>query len=215
MGPAFIFDVDGVIVDSNPVHVQVWREYLSRLGFHVDQSLPHRMYGLRNDEIVRDLIGGPLTPEQVEAHGAAKEALYREVMRPQLARRLVPGVVQFVRERAGLPMGVASNAEPANVEFILQESGLKDCFSVVVDGHQVERPKPEPEIFLRAAELLGRSPDECVVFEDSIAGVEAARAAGAVVVALRTTHSVFSGAHFVIDNFLSPDLEPWLGQLRN
>ena len=215
MRPAFIFDVDGVIVDSNPVHVEVWREYLRRCGIVIDGTLPDRMYGRRNDDIVRDLIGGPLTPEEVDAHGAAKEALYREVMRPQLMQRLVPGVVEFLRKHAGGPMGVASNAEPANVEFILREAGLWDHFSVVVDGHQVERPKPEPEIFLRAAGLLGQAPEDCIVFEDSLAGVEAARASGAMVVALRTTHAGFSGAHLVIDNFLSPDLEPWLGYRRN
>jgi beta-phosphoglucomutase family hydrolase len=209
---AFIFDVDGVIVDSNPVHLQVWREYLQRHGLAADWTLPERMYGLRNDEIVRDLIGGDLTPEETAAHGAAKEALYREVMRPQLPRRLVPGVVDFLRKHRAISMGVASNAEPANVDFILDEGGLRDYFSVVVDGHQVERPKPDPGIFLRTAELLKVPPERCVVFEDSWAGVRAAREAGARVVALRTTHTSFPGAHFEMDDFLCQDLESWIGR---
>ncbi len=207
---AFIFDVDGVIVNSNPVHLRVWREYLHRLGLEADETLADRMYGLRNDEIVRDLIGGNLTPEEVAAHGAAKEALYREVMRPQLASRLVPGVGEFLRRHRATPMAIASNAEPANVEFILRESGLREYFSFVVDGHQVERPKPDPGIFLRAAELLREPPGCCIIFEDSRAGVQAALEAGSRVVALRTTHPQFPAAQLEIDDFQSEELEPWI-----
>jgi beta-phosphoglucomutase len=209
---AFIFDVDGVIVDSNPVHVQVWREYLRREGVPVHETLPKLMYGRHNDEIVRELISPLLTPPEVLAHGAAKEALYREVMRPQLSARLVPGVVQFLRSHAAFRAGVASNAEPANVEFVLSESGLRECFSVVVDGHQVERPKPAPDIYVYAAALLERSPRDCIVFEDSDTGLESARSAGARVVALRTTQAEFPRADLVIDNFLSPELESWIGR---
>ena len=209
----FIFDLDGVIVDSNPVHVKVWEEYLRRLGISVDHTLPDLMYGRRNDEIVRDLIGGHLSAEEIFAHGAAKESLYRSVMKPQLAERLVPGVPAFLGRHADVPAGVATNAEPANAEFILRESGLRGCFEVVVDGQQVARPKPDPEIYLRTARLLGRPPRDCVVFEDSIAGVRAARVAGARVVALATTHASIEGADLIIQNFLSPALEPWIAGL--
>ncbi len=210
---AFLFDVDGVIVDSNPVHVQVWGEYLRRQGIEAVESLPERMYGRHNGEIVRDLIGANLPDEEVLAHGAAKESLYREVMRPQLARRLVPGLAEFLARHAGLPMGVASNAEPENVEFVLRESGLGGYFRVVVDGHQVANPKPHPEIYEKAAGLLGIPPRDCLVFEDSETGLRAARAAGARVVALRTTHEEFPDADLVVDDFRSPELEPWIGRL--
>jgi len=213
-GLTFIFDVDGVIVDSNPIHVQVWEEYLRRLGVPVDHTLPDLMYGRRNDEIVRDLIGEHLSAEEIFAHGAAKEALYRDVMKTQLTERLVPGISAFLSRHAGVPAGVATNAEPANAEFILNESGLRRYFSVVVDGHQVARPKPDPEIYVRAAQLLGRLPKDCLVFEDSLAGVQAARAAGARVVAIGTTHASIAGADLVVENFLSPALEPWIERLR-
>jgi beta-phosphoglucomutase len=210
---SFIFDVDGVIVDSNPVHIEVWREYLRRQGVTAFDSLPERMYGRHNDDIVRDLIGPHLTAAEVKAHGAAKESLYREAMRPQLERHLVRGVAEFVRRHEGVPMGVASNAEPDNVDFVLRESGLRSRFSVVVDGHQVSRPKPDPEIYLKAARLLGIPPRECLVFEDSATGLQAAKSAGARVVALRTTHAQFDGADLEVDDFLSPELEPWIGRL--
>jgi beta-phosphoglucomutase len=211
-GLALIFDLDGVIVDSNPVHVEVWRAYLKRYGIDPGDSLPDSMYGRRNDDIVRDFFGRHLTPEEVLAHGAAKEALYRQAIKPQLQQRLVPGVVPFIGRHRKRPKGLATNAEPANAEFILRESGLRDHFSVTVNGHQVDRPKPDPEIYVRTAQLLSVAPRNCIVFEDSSAGVEAASAAGARVVALRTTHASFPRADLTIDNFLSPELEPWLGQ---
>jgi HAD superfamily hydrolase (TIGR01509 family) len=210
VGLALLFDLDGVIVDSNPVHVQVWRDYLSRYSVDPGDSLPARMYGRRNDEIVRDLFGSHLTDGEVFWHGAAKEALYREAMGGQLASRLVPGVVAFIESQRGRAMAVATNAEPANAEFVLTETGLRNHFAAVVDGHQVERPKPAPDIYLRAAQLLGRPPRNCIVFEDSSAGVEAARAAGARVVALTTTETRFPAADLCIEDFLSRELRPWL-----
>jgi beta-phosphoglucomutase family hydrolase len=211
---ALIFDLDGVIVDSNPVHLEAWRTYLQRCGVSDVDGLPERMYGRRNDEIVRALFGSHLTPEQVSQHGAAKEALYRDLMRPQLRERLVPGVEQFVRRRRGMPMAVATNAEPANARFVLEETGLAERFSVVLDGDQVERPKPDPEIYLRAAALLGVDPSRCIVFEDSAAGVRAALAAGARVVAITTTHPTLAGTSLSVRDFLSPELEPWLEDQR-
>jgi beta-phosphoglucomutase len=211
-GLALLFDLDGVIVDSNPVHVQVWRDYLSRYRIDPGESLPFRMYGRHNDEIVRHFFGSQLSDEEVFSHGAAKEALYREAMRGQLANRLVPGVVAFIESQRGTAMAVATNAEPANAELILTETGLRPYFSEVVDGHQVERPKPAPDIYLRAAQLLGRPPRNCIVFEDSSTGVEAAIAAGARVVALTTTETAFPAADLSIEDFLSRELQPWLDQ---
>ena len=209
-GLALIFDLDGVIVDSNPVHEQVWQRYLRGLGLPADGDLAERMYGRRNDEIVRDLVGQHLSPEEVFAHGAAKEALYREVMQTQLPGRLVPGVREFLAFHRGVPTGLATNAEPANAEFILTETGLRDYFQVVVNGHQVDRPKPDPEIYFRTAALLAKRPRDCIVFEDSLAGVQAARAAGAKVVALTTTHAALPEADLVTSNFLAPELRSWM-----
>jgi len=209
-GLALIFDLDGVIVDSNPVHIEVWRACLKRYGIDPGDDLPELMYGRHNDEIVRSLFGGGLTPEQVFAHGAAKEVLYRQTIGSQLAERLVPGAAAFLQRHRAVSMGLASNAEPANVEFILKQSGLREYFSVVMNGHQVQRPKPDPEIYVRTAESLAIAPRNCIVFEDSSTGVDAARDAGARVVALRTTHVSFPRADLMIDNFLSPELEPWL-----
>jgi beta-phosphoglucomutase family hydrolase len=207
---AMALDMDGVIVDSNPLHVKAWMQYSRRFGIDAGEALLERMYGWRNDEIVRDFFGAQLSPEEIAAHGVAKEELYREMLEPRLAETLVPGVREFLLRHAGKPVGLATNAEPANVDFILDRGGLRAYFRVVVDGHQVRHPKPHPEIYLRAAELLSVAPRNCIVFEDSFSGVAAARAAGARIVGLRTTHRELPGADLAIDDFRSLELEPWL-----
>jgi beta-phosphoglucomutase family hydrolase len=214
-GLALVFDMDGVILDSNPTHREAWRAYNRRFGIETDEAMQQRMYGRRNDEIVRDFFGAGLPAEEVMAHGAAKESLYRQMMAPHLTESLVPGVTRILQNRNGTAAGLATNAERANVDFLLDgvligEAPLRSCFAAVVDGQQVARPKPHPDIYLRVAELLGADPRNCIVFEDSHAGVEAARAAGARVVALRTTHKEFKNIDLTVDDFRSPELEKWL-----
>ncbi|MBL8229952.1 MAG: HAD-IA family hydrolase, partial [Bryobacterales bacterium] len=158
---ALILDMDGVLIDSNELHAEAWHLYLSHHKVPAD-GMMERMHGKRNDQIVRDLFGSELSEEEVFAHGAAKEELYRQMMRPQIERHLVAGLRGFLERHGSKPLGVASNAEPANVDFVLEEGGLRKYFQAVVNGHQVERPKPDPEIYLRVAQLLGVAPAECV-----------------------------------------------------
>ena len=116
----------------------------------------------------------------------------------------------FLERHPHVPKGVASNAEMANIEFVLDGTGLRRHFDVLVDPRQVRRPKPDPEIYLRAVELLGARPEECVVFEDSPAGLAAARACGARVVAVNTARVELPEADLMVNDFLDPGLEPWL-----
>jgi HAD superfamily hydrolase (TIGR01509 family) len=211
-GLALIFDMDGVIIDSNPVHTESWHVYLRRHGIEPGRNLPERMFGRHNSEIVRDYFGAHLNSEEVARHGATKEALYRELMRPQIEQRLVPGVRAFLARHRGAPMGVATNAERANLDFVLGESGLDSYFPARLDGDQIRNPKPDPEIYIRVAGLLCVSPANCVVFEDSVPGVQSALAAGMRVVGVSTTHQSLVGAGLHIDNFRSPELETWLSR---
>ena len=113
-------------------------------------------------------------------------------------------------------MAVASNAEPENVAFILDELRLRPFFRVLVDGHQVHNPKPHPDVYLRAAELLQIAPADCIVFEDSHSGAAAAVAAGMRVVGLRTTFDNLPGTLFTTDNFQNGELDSWLlAQMRS
>jgi beta-phosphoglucomutase family hydrolase len=213
-GLGLVFDLDGVIVDSNPVHEVSWREYLRCQGVQAPEGFEQRMYGRRNDDIVRDLFGADIGPAEIVRHGTAKEALYREMMRPVLREHLVPGVASFLERHRDVPMAVATNGERANADLVLESGGLRRYFRFVVDGGMVSRPKPDPEIYLRTAELLGLPPADCIVFEDSLAGVEAARAAGTRVVALTTTHDSFAGTALSIRDFLDAELELWLSSQK-
>ena len=202
--------MDGVIIHSTPMHNRAWEIYLERHGLDPER-VQHRMFGLRNDEIVRDFFGEGLPEETVLRHGSNKEELYRELMGPVLEEHIVPGVREFLSRHGEVPAAVGSNAEPENIEFVLERSGLRKRFQHVVDGFQVEKPKPDPQVYLKAAELLGVAPEECVVFEDSIAGLRAARASGARVVGLRTTlKELPDGVDLKIDSFQAPELERWL-----
>ena len=207
---ALLFDMDGVIIDSNPVHVVAWEEYTRRHGVELTAEMRQQMYGKRNDELIRGFLGELLSDAEVHAHGAAKEALYREMMRPRVNELLVPGVREFIGGHAGLRMAVATNGEERNVDLVLDGAGLRAYFSVTLHGGQVKNPKPHPEIYLRAAELLGVAPGDCVVFEDSHAGVAAGLAAGMRVVGLSTTHDELAGVSLLLRDFCDPALEAWL-----
>jgi len=207
---AIIFDMDGVIVDSNPWHRISWSEYMRRHGIEMTEAMQQRMYGKRNDEIVRDFFGDRLSDAEVFAHGAAKEALYREMMEPHIEESLVPGIREFLARHPNPDLAVATNAEPANVDFVLDRSGLRRCFRVIVNGHQVTHPKPHPEIYLLAAQGLQVPPEDCIVFEDSHTGVASGLAAGMRVIGVGTTHDDLPGVSLLIKGFNDPALESWL-----
>lgn len=206
---AFLFDLDGVVLDSMQLHIDAWESHLKFHGVSGDR-LSERMHGKRNDEIVREIFGESLSAEEVFRHGAAKEELFRTFMRPQLEQKLVPGIRNFLESWKSIPMGLGSNAEPPNVDFVLDGARLRPYFQAVVDGHQVERPKPDPEIYLKAASQLCVDPDCCIVFEDSMTGVSAGLRAGAMVVGIATTADELPGVDLMVRDFTDPALESWL-----
>jgi beta-phosphoglucomutase family hydrolase len=207
---ALIFDLDGVLVHSMPLHTLAWERYLDNMGIHIE-DLERRMHGKRNSELVRDLIDPSLAADVNFEHGAAKERLFREMLlQSDLSTYQVPGAQQFVERHRDWPMAVGSNAEPANIDFVLDRYQLRRFFRVIVNGMQVQRPKPFPDIYLSAAQQLGVSPERCIVFEDSPTGAEAGLAAGMRVVGVETTPTDFHGTSLLIKDFLDPQLEPWL-----
>jgi beta-phosphoglucomutase len=213
-GLALIFDMDGVIVDSNPLHRRAWEIFNRGYGLETTEEMHAAMYGKWNNDIVRNFYGSSLSDDEVVSRGAAKEALYRELARDRLEEMLVPGIRDFLDGFQGIPMAIASNAEPENIRLILDNADLRTFFRVVVDSHQVSRPKPHPDIYLRVADLLETPPANCIVFEDSYAGVQSALAAGMRVVGIRTTHDDLPGTNLTIDNFDDGILRRWLADER-
>ena len=123
-GLALIFDMDGVIVDSNPLHREAWEIFNRRFGLETTEAMHESMYGKRNDEIVRSFYGA-LPSGEIAARGADKEKLYREMVAGRIESFLVPGIRSFLDRYREAPMAVASNAEPANVALILDAAGLR------------------------------------------------------------------------------------------
>ena len=212
-GLGLIFDLDGVIVDSMPVHQRAWRQYLEAAGIDAGENLDF-MHGQRNEEIVRGLLGPGADLETVVAHGAAKERLYREMLRERLRDHLVAWIGEWLEHVSGAPIALATNAERANVDFVLDGGKLRPYFSVIVDGSEVAQPKPAPDVYLRAAELLKIPPRNCIVFEDSPIGVAAAVAAGMRVVGVLTHTSALDNIRLSILNFADPHLDSWLSAQR-
>ncbi|MBC7927396.1 MAG: HAD family phosphatase [Bryobacteraceae bacterium] len=207
---AWIFDMDGVIIDSTQTHTEAWIAYLRQHGLDLPE-VGSRMLGKHNDAIVRDFFCDPgMTDHDVYEHGANKESLYRELMAPLLEQKLLPGVREFLASHSSVPAAVATNAEAANVDFVLTGADLRSSFQAVVSGQDVQRPKPAPDIFLRAAAMLGAQPSSCIVFEDSITGVTAARAAGMRVVGVLSTLSELPGVDYAIRDFRDSGLDQWL-----
>ena len=183
---AFIFDMDGTIIDSMPTHVESWISALSEVGHQLSMEELHKNNLGNVYDVVRRILGDHLTDEQVGQIAERKEILFR---RKFLNRRvLVAGLELFLdrSQQLQVPMALATNAGMDNINYILDGLSIRDYFSVIVSGFDVQRAKPDPEMFLKAGELLGFPPEDCIVFEDSANGVKAAQAAGMRVVLVKT-----------------------------
>jgi beta-phosphoglucomutase len=212
---ALIFDLDGVVIDSMPTHTLAWERYLEANGID-PRDVEARKHGKRNDDLVRDLFGLHLSDAAVFEHGAAKERLFRDLIGATLEAKLVPGIREFVAEASKtVPLAVGTNAEPANVDFTLNGAGIRQYFRAIVDGSQVARAKPAPDVYLRGAQLLGVDPANCIVFEDSPVGIDAARAAGMRVVGLLTHAAYLEHVDLAIRDFLDPELASWLSEQKS
>lgn len=205
-----IFDLDGVLIHSMPLHIEAWKRYLARFGVSCG-ALERVMHGKRNSELVRELFGDGLADDIVFEHGAAKERLFREMLvESDLSTCRVQGLSEFLDRHKDIPKAIASNAEPANIDFVIDRLELRSYFQVIVNGQQVSRPKPFPDVYRKAAEQLGFAPADCIVFEDSPTGVTAARAAGMRVVAIETTPTEFERVELKVRNFSDRKLEDWV-----
>ncbi|MEZ0542129.1 HAD family hydrolase [Fibrella arboris] len=189
---AVIFDMDGVIADTNPHHQIAWRKYYEQHGRTLsDAEFVEYVSGKHNRAIL-----GHLFPDQAvdvadfDRLADEKEALFREIYAPDIVA--VPGLVSFLQvlKEHGIKTAVATSAPVENLDFVMDALALRPYFDELLHEKLVTRPKPDPEIYLKAMAMLGVSPEESIVFEDSMTGVKAGRAAGARVVGVATTHTI-------------------------
>jgi len=184
---AFLFDLDGVIVDTAIYHYRAWKRLANELGFDISEAFNERLKGVSRMESL-DLIlehGGLTLPEETRTELAAKKNdWYLELVSRMTPDDILPGVPQFFSQvrKAGLLTALGSVSK--NAPLIIERIGMQDAFDAIIDGNKITRGKPDPEVFLKGADELEVSPAECVVFEDAVAGVEAGKRGGMFVVGI-------------------------------
>ena len=206
---AYIFDMDGVLADNCRYHVLAWRVFSKKHGFELTDEQVLEWMGAANRVYMERLLGRPVADDELAALEDEKENLYRELYAPHL--RIPDGLRAFLdrAHAADISCGVATGAPQQNIDFILDGLNLSRDFRCVVDPTQYSRSKPAPDCYLRAAALLGVAPSNCTVFEDAVAGIHAAHAAGMRVVAITTTNPratlLSACADLIIDSFTELD----------
>jgi len=212
---AFIFDMDGVIVDSNPFHKISLKQFCKKYGYDLtDEQLRERIYGRTNKDWITNVFG-KLEPEQLKRYGEEKEALFRELYKDDI--KPVDGLIAFLEkmDEQKIPRAIATSAPRSNVDFTLSKTVTEKYFSTILDESFVQKGKPDPEIYLKTAAAIKFSPASCIVFEDSLSGVKSAKAAGCKIVGITTTHTreELGETDLVVENFMGLDPKVLIARL--
>lgn len=206
---ACIFDLDGVIVDTAVYHYKAWKRLANELGFDFTEAENERLKGIsrmRSLELILQWGGISKTPAEQQELATRKNDWYVAMINQMTPAEILPGAKEFLQEarRAGLKTGLGSASK--NAGTILERTGLLPLFDVIVDGNTVSASKPDPEVFLKCAAALSVHPQHCVVFEDAIAGVMAAKAAGMEAIGIGAEHTL-TGADAVIPGLHAINIE--------
>jgi len=195
----FLLDMDGVVCHNMPAHETAWTRFFKTKGIDIElREFREKTMGMPTREVLRYYYKREVPPEEAHAAAIVKETLYRELYLPD--RAPAKGLIPFLKgaRAGGYRTGLGTGSKDDNVTFILDGLNLRTWFDAVVDGGMVTKGKPDPETFLILADKLKVAPKNCVVFEDSLLGEEAARRAGMAVVAITTSHRADEFKHAAI-----------------
>lgn len=205
---AAIFDLDGVIVDTAKYHFLAWKRLSEELGINFTIEDNERLKGvsrMRSLEIILE-IGGIDLSEDVKAQLAEKKnEWYKEYINQMNESEILKGAREFILKLRERGIKTALGSASKNAKTILEKVGLSELFDVIVDGNVVSKAKPDPEVFIKAAEQLGIAPESCAVFEDAQAGIQAAKAAGMAAVGIGTKE-VLKDADYIIAGLYEADV---------
>ena len=190
MKKALIFDMNGTMIDDMSYHTIAWRDIINGelKGDLSRDEVKKEMYG-KNEEVLARVFGeNKFSSEEMRGISRRKEEAYQLAFKPHLT--LIDGLSSFLEKayQAQIAMAIGTAAIPFNIDFVLDNLNLRHYFPVVISADDVEKSKPHPETFLKAAEAIGARPDNCLVFEDSPKGIETALNAGMEAVAITTMH---------------------------
>lgn len=206
MKVGFLFDMDGVVVDNLSFHVEAWLLFCQGKGIPLSRAVFFQtLNGMNSKDTFEWLYRRPMAADEIAELEEEKEAIYRGFYADH--RQAAPGLMDFLAsaKAKGIPMALATSAGAGNIDFILDGLGIRSYFQVIVGGHEVQKGKPDPEIYLKAAQKLGLNPSDCWVFEDSLQGIKSGQAAGCRVVGITTTHDEKELSHTQIQspNFIN------------
>jgi len=184
---AVLWDMDGVLSDTSQLHFMTWESTLADYGIPFDRQKFHRIYGLKNHDFLPFLAGEPLELEWIERISDNKELAFRQALRGNI--QLLPGVLDWLQrfKSWGCKQAVASSAPPENIDALVEELMIRQYFDAFVNPGD-QRGKPDPAVFLLAARILTVSAENCLVIEDSLPGIQAARNAGMRCIAVANTN---------------------------
>ena len=186
-----IFDWDGVIVDSSSHHEESWERLAKETGFTLPEGHFRKGFGMKNEFIIPNILNWSNRAQEIRQLSLRKEELYREILL-EWGIRSLPGVIEWLTElrKHGVRCAIGSSTHRLNILTSLTVLGFEDWFAAIVTAEDVSHGKPDPEVFLTAAEQIGIDPGHCVVFEDAFVGIEAAHRGGMKVVAVATTNRI-------------------------
>jgi len=214
---AVLWDMDGVIADTADYHYRAWQSIFKERGVEFSKADFMRYFGRRHDTIVRFALGDSLSPEEFQSISERKQALYRRLISQNIIP--LPGAIELIKSLQAhrIKTAIGSSAVPENIEVILRGLGIEDCFQAIAYGTEVAEGKPSPLIFQLAAKKLGVKPAGCVVIEDAIDGVTAAKRAGMKCLAVTNSHPVdkLQNADLVVDSLEKVDINVLKGLFKS
>jgi beta-phosphoglucomutase len=206
---ACLFDLDGVIVDTAVYHFQAWRRLANELGFDFTEHQNEQLKGISRMESL-DLIlkwgNVSLTETEKLAWATRKNDWYLELVKQMTPNEVLKGVPKFLTSLRENGIKIALGSASKNSKLILERINMLDYFDAIIDGNNITKGKPDPQVFLLGAEATGCKPEECVVFEDAVAGVQAGKAGGMKVIGVGSADILFE-ADFVIKGFEEMTIE--------
>jgi len=200
--------MDGVLADTGPIHFDSWVKMATEIGMDFTRDMFEQTFGQQSNTITRKLVGPEVEKSLVEYWANLKEQYYREMVKDKLTP--LPGVIKIIKELKSedFKLAIGSSGPPENVDLLLDHLKIKAYFDVIITAAEVEKGKPEPDVFLIAAKILNINPKNCLVIEDAPVGIEAANRAGMISLALTTTHNKeeLDGAKLIINDFTEIEL---------
>ena len=204
----FLFDLDGVIVDTAVFHFQAWRRLAQKLGGDFTEEQNEQLKGVSRVDSLKKIIewtGASVSDEEFQTLMVEKNEWYLELVQGLGPQDALPGALNFLQTAYDQGIKIALGSASKNAPMILEKLGITPLFTAIIDGNNVVNGKPHPEVFLKGAEALGLEPSECVVFEDSIAGVQAAKAGGMSSVGIGDAETLQADIHFTALGDTTPE----------